>query len=217
MQQQQYKVSVATLRGRPYYEITHALKQMGVRYDSISPEEAADSSCKVVITTRDEAGMIAARGGGSKAVMLDTELVKYPAIAKAKILRSIAGSQADDQLTIGIDPGNRIGISVMYLHEEIASIVESSPASAIGQISAVLGGVSSHRKVVKIGDGNIRMALSMAWALKKKFHDDVEVEIVDEHGTSRPQNNEVNRRGIRDRMSARTIAFRPGRPYYMQR
>jgi hypothetical protein len=184
---------------------------MEVRYDSISPEEAADSDCKVVITTRDEAGIINA---GRKAVMLDTELAKYPAIAKAKILRSIAGSQADDQLTIGIDPGNRIGISVMYLHEEIASIVESSPASAVEQISAVLGGVSSHRKMVKIGDGNMRMALSMAWAVKKKFHD-VEVEIVDEHGTSRPQNNEVNRRGIRDRLSARTIALRPGRPYYI--
>lgn len=200
---------MATIRGRPYYEITRALKQMEVRYDSISPEEAADSDCKVVITTRDEAGIIS----GRKAVMLDTELAKYPAIAKAKILRSIVGSHADDQLTIGIDPGNRIGISIMYLHEEIASIVESSPASAVEQISAVLGGVSSRRKVVKIGDGNMRMALSMAWAVKKKFHDDVEVEIVDEHGTSRPQNNEVNRRGIRDRVSARTIAFRPGRPY----
>lgn len=213
MQQQpqpQYKVAVATLHGRPYYEITHALKQMEIRYDSISPEESADSDCKVIITTRDEAGIIS----GRKAVMLDTELAKYPAIAKAKILRNIAGPQADDQLTVGIDPGNRIGISVMYLHEEIASTVESSPAGAVEQISAVLGGIVSHRKVVKIGDGNIKMALSMAWAIKKKFND-VEVEIVDEHGTSRPQTNEVNRRGIRDRLSARTIAFRHGRPYYM--
>jgi hypothetical protein len=186
---------------------------MEVRYDSISPEEAADSDCKVVITTLDEIDIVNSR---RKAVMLDTELVKYPAIAKAKILKSIAGSQADDQLTIGIDPGNRIGISVMYLHEEIASIVESSPASAVEQISAVLGGVSSHRKVVKIGDGNMRMALSIAWAVKKKFCN-VEVEIVDEYGTSTPQNTEVNRRGIRDRISARTIAFRRGRPYQMQK
>jgi hypothetical protein len=190
---------------------------MGIRYDSMSPEEAADSDCKVVITTRDEAGSISSAVTGRKAmmVMLDTELVRYPAIAKAKMLRSIAGPQVDDQLTIGIDPGNRIGISVMYLHEEIASIVESSPASAVEEISAVLEGVISRRKVVKIGDGNIRMALSMAWAVKKKFHNDVEVEIVDEHGTSRPQTNEVNRRGIRDRLSAKTIAFRSGKPYYL--
>jgi len=185
---------------------------MGMRYDSMSPEEAANSNYKVVITTSDEAGTVASARG--KSVMLDTELLKSPAIAKAKMLRSVAGPHADDQLTIGIDPGNRIGISVMYLHEEIASIVESSPTSAVAQISEMLGGITSRRKVVKIGDGNIRMALSIAWAVKIKFHD-VEVEIVDEHGTSRMQTDEINRRGIRDRMSARTIAFRHGRPYYL--
>jgi hypothetical protein len=208
-------VAVATLRGRSYYEITHALKQMDVRYDSISPEQAANCNCKVVITTRDEVRIIDAATIGRRkaAVMLDTELEKYPAIAKAKILKNIVGNHTDDQLTIGIDPGNRIGISVLYLHEEIASIVESSPEDAIEQISVVLGGVNSHKKIVKIGDGNIRMALSMAWAVKKKFLG-VEVEIVNEHGTSSPQNNGVNRRGIRDRLSARTIALRPGRPYY---
>lgn len=204
----QYKVAVATLRGRPYYEIVRALKQMNVKYDSIAPEEAAFSEAKVIITTQDEAGLVT----GRKAVMLDTEFAKYPAVAKAKILKTVAGSSVDDQLTVGIDPGSRIGISIIYFHEEIASIVESSPEDAIEQVSAVLGSVSSRRKVVRIGDGNIRMALSMAWVIKKKFPG-VEVEIVDEHGTSRPQNTDVNRRGLRDRSSARTIAFRRGRPY----
>jgi hypothetical protein len=201
-------VAVATLRGRPYYEIIRALKQMEVKYDSIAPADAARSEAKVVITTLDEAGLIT----GSKAVMLDTELAKYPAGAKAKILKTVAGAAADDSLTVGIDPGNRIGISILYLHEEIASIVESSPADAVGQISAVLASVSSRKKVVKIGDGNMRMALSMAWAIKKKFRD-VEVQIVDERGTSRPQNTGVNRRGLRDRSSARVIAFRTGRAF----
>jgi hypothetical protein len=204
----QYKVAVATLRGRPYYEIIRALKQMEVKYDSIAPADAARSEAKVVITTLDEAGLIT----GSKAVMLDTELAKYPAVAKAKILKTVAGAAADDSLTVGIDPGNRIGISILYLHEEIASIVESSPADAVEQISAVLASVSSRKKVVKIGDGNMRMALSMAWAIKKKFRD-VEVQIVDERGTSRPQNTGVNRRGLRDRSSARVIAFRTGRAF----
>jgi hypothetical protein len=183
---------------------------MNVRYDSISPEQAELSDAKVIITTRDEAGLVT----GRKAVMLDTEFAKYPAVAKAKILKTVAGAGADDQLTVGIDPGNRIGISIIYLHEEIASIVESTPEDAVEQVSAVLGSVRSKRKVVRIGDGNIRMALAMAWAVKKKFHD-AEVEIVDEHGTSRPQNTDVNRRGLRDRSSARTIAFRKGRPYVL--
>lgn len=180
---------------------------MDMQYDSISPEEAALSNAKVIITTRDEAGIV----NRNVAVMLDTDLEKYPAVAKAKILRSIAGPQADDQLLVGIDPGSRIGISVIYLKQEISSTVESSPEDAVEQVSALLGGIASRKKVVKIGDGDIRMARLLARALKFRFKDNVHVELVDERGTS--QNAEANRRGARDRSSARTIAFRSGKVF----
>ncbi len=184
---------------------------MELQFDSLSPEEAAASKAKVIITTRDEAGIVNRKG---VVMMLDTELEKYPAIAKAKILRSIIGDRADDQLVIGIDPGSRIGISAMYLHQEIASTVESSPEDAIDQVSAMLGGIESHRKMVKIGDGNITMARHIARMLKMKFHDHVNIEIVDEHGTS--QNTDANKRGARDRSSARTIAFRSGKSFILK-
>lgn len=182
---------------------------MDMKYYSVSPQEAAASDAKVIITTHDEAGLIANRKGS---VIFDTELEKYPAVAKAKILRSIVGEQADDQMVIGIDPGSRIGVSVIYMHEEIASTVESSPAQTVEKISAILAGVSSRKKVVRIGDGNMMMAQQLAWLVKKRF-DAVQVEIVDEHGTS--QNTEANRRGIRDRSSARTIAFRSGKSFQL--
>ncbi|WP_337863031.1 hypothetical protein [Nitrososphaera sp.] len=199
-------MAVATVSGRSYYHITKALKSMEVGYDSLSPEQAAASDAKIVITTRAEADRV----GHKKNVILDSEL-DAPAVAKAKILRGIHGAPVDDQLVIGMDPGNRIGISAIYMHEEIASMVESSPQAAVEQVAALLGGIASRRKVVKIGDGKIMMAKQIAWALKKKFHDGVEVEIVNEYGTS--QNAEANRRGARDRSSARTIAFRTGRPF----
>jgi hypothetical protein len=183
---------------------------MELEFDSLSPEEAAVSNAKVIITTRDEAGSINRKGG----VILDTELDKYPAIAKSKILRSIMGDRADDQLVIGIDPGSRIGISVIYLHKEISSTVESSPQDAIDHVSAMLAGIESRKKVVKIGDGNIAMARHLARMLKTKFHEHVRVEIVDEHGTSK--NTDANRRGARDRSSARTIAFRSGRNFVLK-
>jgi hypothetical protein len=180
---------------------------MELQFDSLSPQEASVSSAKVIITTRDEAHIVNKKG----AVMLDTELERYPAITKARILRSILGDSADDQLTVGIDPGSRIGISALYLHREIASAVDSSPQDAIEQVSAMLGGIESHKKVVRIGDGNIRMARQIAGELKAKFRDRVEIEIVDEHGTSR--NSDANRRGARDRLSARMIAFRSGKSF----
>lgn len=183
---------------------------MNLRFDSICPEEAALSDAKVIITTRDEAGLI----NRKCTVMLDTELERYPSISKAKILRSLAGTDADDRLTIGIDPGSRIGISAIYLDQELLSEVGTSPFDAVEQVSAMIGGIDSRKKVVRIGDGDIRMARQIARMLKFRFHDNVNVEIVDEHGTS--QNADANRRGARDRSSARTIAFRTGREFALR-
>ena len=187
---------------------------MELQFDSLSPEEAAASNAKVIITTQDEAGIVNKKG----IVMIDTELEKYPAIAKAKILRSVIGERViDDQLIIGIDPGSRIGISAIYLHHEIASaVVESSPQDAINHVAVMLGGIESRKKVVKIGDGNITMAIQIARTLKMKFKDSVSIEIVDEHGTSLPQNTDANRRGVRDRSSARAIAFRSGKRFTLK-
>lgn len=187
---------------------------MELQFDSLSPEEAAVSNARVIITTQDEAGIVNKKG----IVMIDTELEKYPAIAKAKILRSIMGERViDDQLIIGIDPGSRIGISAIYLHHEISSaVIESSLQDAINHVAAILGGIESRKKVVKIGDGNISMAMQIAHKLKMKFKDSVSIEIVDEHGTSLPQYTDANRRGIRDKSSARVIAFRSGKSFTLK-
>jgi hypothetical protein len=199
---------VATVYGRSYYKIINALKLMDLRFESLSPQQAAESNAKIIITTKDEAEIVR-----RKDVLLDTELDKYPILLKAKVLRSIMGSYHDDQLTIGIDPGNRIGISIIYLHNEIDSVVESSLNSTIQLISVLLSGIRSKKKIVRIGDGNITMANQIASMIKTKFNDLVDIEIVDERGTSLPQNTDANRRGIRDRSSARTIAFRKGKSF----
>lgn len=181
---------------------------MDLRFESLSPEQAASSNAKIIITTKDEAEIVR-----RKDVLLDTELDRYPVLLKAKILRNIMGSSHDDQLTIGIDPGTRIGISVIYLHNEIESTVESSLDSTIQLVSVLLSGIRSKKKIVRIGDGNIDMAKRIAWMTKARFKDLVSIEIVNEHGTSLPQNTDKNRRGARDRSSARKIAFRRGRPF----
>jgi hypothetical protein len=194
------------VRGSSYYKIINALKLMDLQFESLSPQQAALSNSKVIITTKDEAEIVR-----RKDILLDTELDKYPILLKAKILQYIMGSYQDDQLTIGIDPGNRIGISILYMHNEIESFVESSPASAVQLICVLLSGISSKKKIVRIGDGNIDMARLIATMVKSRFNDLVDIEIVDEHGTSLTQNTDTNRRGIRDRSSARRIALRNGR------
>jgi hypothetical protein len=181
---------------------------MQIEFESLSPEEAALSNAKTIITTRDEAEIVR-----RKDVLLDTELDDYPVFTKAKILRNFMGPYHDDQLTIGIDPGVRIGISVIFLHNEIESIVESSPEAAIKLVSHLISRIRSNKKIVRIGNGNIAMARQMALILKTNFNEIIEIEIVDERGTSLPQNTDTNRRGARDKASARTIALRKGRPF----
>lgn len=204
----QFSIAVATVYGRPYYKITHALKLMDLRFKSLSPEQAAVSDAKIIITTEDEAQIVK-----RKDVLLDSEFDKYPVLLKAKMLRKVMGVQHDDQLTIGVDPGERIGIAIIYLHDELDSFVEASPESAFKLISTLLLGISSARKIVRIGDGNMAITWQIASMIKRKFNDLVHVEIVDEHGTSLPKYIGANRRGVRDRSSARAIALRDGRRF----
>jgi hypothetical protein len=97
----------------------------------------------------------------------------------------------------------------------LKSDVVSSPQEAVEQVSAMLGGITSRNRVVRIGDGDIRMARLIARMIKFRFEDGVQIEIVDEHGTS--QNADANRRGARDKSSARTIAFRSGKEFVSRR
>jgi hypothetical protein len=179
---------------------------MNLQFESLSPQEAALSDAKVIITTKHEAEIFK-----RKEILLDTELEKFPILMKAKILRYSMGPRYSDLLTIGIDPGKRIGVSIIYMHNEIACFVESSPSKVVQLVSGLLAGIDSKKKTVRIGDGDLYMARLIATILKSRFDNLVDIEIVDEWGTSLPHNTGKNRRGVRDISSARKIALRNGR------
>lgn len=199
---------VATVYGKPYYTIINALKSLGLQFDSVSPEEAASINSPLVITTEQEMNLV-----GKKNMLLDSELDEEPALVKAKILRSITGIYQDDQLVIGIDPGSRIGIAVFYLQKEIESQVVTSVRKSIHLISALLDGVESRKKIVRVGYGDRVMANQIASKLYERFGNQIIIELVNEHGTSAVRTMDTNRRGMRDKLSARTIALRNGKPF----
>ncbi len=204
-------VIVATVSGRSYYKITSALKSLDLNFLSLSPEEAALCDAKIIITTLNESKIVKRND-----VFLDTELEQSPLSVKAKILQNLMGSYyccSNDQLIVGIDPGQRIGISILYYNFELDKIMVMSVQSAIEKISVILSAIESQKKIVRIGDGRLNLSYQIASVLKKYFKDEVTVEIVDEHGTSIRQGAEINRRGIRDISSARKIAFKNGRIY----
>jgi hypothetical protein len=200
------KITVATLNGKSYYKIINTLKLLQLNYEELSPLEALNSYSKIIITSKEESPIFK-----KKNIIVDSELNENPVIIKAKILRKLIKSHTYDQLTIGIDPGNRIGISIFYIYDEIESVVLSTIESTLNFIIKILSGINANKKVVRIGDGNINMARTIAFLIKSNFKDLVHIEIVNEYGTSSIQNNESNRRILKDKSSARLIAFRNGK------
>ena len=197
------QIVVATVEGRPYYKIVSMLKSMNISFSSLSPEEASRTNAKIIITTKNEASLIR-----RKNLIYDFQLDTFPPLFKAKLLKNLSGNYLDDVLVVGVDPGNRIGICVMYLHTELYSTVRSSIREAVKFIVNILSRINSGKKILKIGNGDLIICNRIAQEIKN-LYGSVRIEIVNEFGTSR--NILPNCRGIRDIWSARSIALRPGR------
>ena len=115
----------------------------------------------------------------------------------------------DDNLILGVDPGKRTGLFISYLGTEIESSVYTSMNKLVFHIIAVLGGLRARRKILKIGDGNMRIAKQIVRMLNLNFCSSFELEFVDEKRTSLKIKN-YNQRGKRDMLAAKYISEREG-------
>lgn len=208
MREMNNQITVATLNGKSYYRIINFLKSIELSYNELSPIEAINSGTKVIITSEKESTIFK-----KKNIIIDSELNENPLIIKAKILRNLTEPFMYEQLIIGIDPGKRIGISIFYLYDEIESIVLTCIECVLNLVCKILTNLNAKRKIVRIGDGDRSMANSIAINIKTRFKEFVDVEIVDERGTSSNSYSKRNRRIFRDKSSARLIAFRNGKVF----
>ena len=202
------QIVVATVEGRSYYKIVSMLKSMNIRFSSLSPEEASRTNAKIIITTKDEASLIRRED-----LIFDFQLNTSPALFKAMLLKNLSGNYIEDILVVGVDPGNRIGIYVLYLHTELYSTVRSSLREAVKFITNILSCINSSKKILKIGNGDSIKCNHIAQEIKNQ-NGSVRIEIVNEFGTSR--NILPNCRRNRDVGSAKSIAFRSGRIFQVK-
>lgn len=202
------QIVVATVEGRSYYKIVSMLKSMNIGFSSLSPEEASRTNAKIIITTKNEASLI--RRGD---LIFDFQLDTSPALFKAMLLKNLSGNYIEDILVVGVDPGNRIGIYVLYLHTELYSTVRSSLREAVKFIMNILSCINSSKKILKIGNGDSIKCNHIAQEIKNQ-NGSVIIEIVNEFGTSR--NILPNCRRNRDVGSAKSIAFRSGRIFQVK-
>jgi hypothetical protein len=120
----------------------------------------------------------------------------------------------EEDLILGIDPGQRIGLSIFYYGKEIESSFHSSVEELVFHIIQVLGGLRAKRKIVKIGNGNMKIAKQIVTVLNLNFCSSFELEFVDEQKTSLKIKN-FNQRGKRDMLSAKYISQREGYRHYI--
>jgi len=203
--QESNQIVVATVEGRSYYKIVSMLKSMNISFSSLSPEEASRTNAKIIITTKNEASLFTRQD-----LIYDFQVDTFPPLFKAMLLKNLNGNYFEDILVVGVDPGNRIGIYVQYLHTELYGTVKSSMKEAVKFIINILSCIKSSKKVLKIGNGDLIKCNHIAQEVKN-LNRTVRIEIVNEFGTSR--NILPNCRRNRDVGSARFIAMRTGRMY----
>lgn len=134
---------------------------------------------------------------------------QHPTVIRGLMIRKLDLGFDQDDLIIGVDPGQRIGLSIFYFGREIESSFHSSVEGLVTHIIRVLGGLRAKRKIVKIGDGNMDIAKQIGNLLNLNFCSSFELEFVDERKTS-PKIKNFNQRGKRDMLSAKYISQRNG-------
>ena len=175
-----------------------------MNYDSILPTEIDHTDKRLILTTLQEAHKIA-----SNFVLYAEEFDADPTVIKGLITQKLESGLHENTLVIGIDPGNRIGLSVFYYQNEIESSTYTSLDELISHIVRVLAGLRADRKIIKIGNGNMKIARQITDRLNLSFCSHFELEFVDERKTSLKIKNH-NKRGERDKISARYITQRDG-------
>lgn len=146
----------------------------------------------------------------SKKPILHEEIIdKDPVVIQGLIIQKLEIGLDKNELMIGIDPGYRTGLSVFYYGKEIERSIFTSNEALVMHVAKILAELKADSKIVKIGNGNMKLAREITRLLNLRFCSDFALEFVDERKTSLKIKN-YNQRGKRDMMSAKYISQRDG-------
>ncbi len=202
------RIGIATTYGKPYYRFSTYLKILKLSYDSILPEEILDYSGNLIFTTKKESPK------NCEKLLLHEDIFEHHPTVIRGIMMQRLNPDFEEDLILGVDPGQRIGLSIFYYGKEIESSLYSSVEELVFHIIKILGGLRAKRKIVKIGNGNMKIAKQIVSVLNLNFCSSFELEFVDEQKTSLKIKN-FNQRGKRDMLSAKFISQREGYRHFI--
>jgi len=139
------RIGVATAYGRPYFRFSSALRQLGLRFDSIVPEDIPRYAGNVVFTTSEESP----QSCGARLIREEV-FDQHPTVTRGLLVRTLDNRFGEPDLVLGVDPGKRLGLSVSYYGREIESSIFPSVERLVAHMIEVLGGLRAERKIVKV-------------------------------------------------------------------
>ena len=168
------------------------------------PEEIQEYGGDIILTTLSETPK------SSKIPVLYEDILDLePTVIGGLIMQKLDPTHCSDELLIGIDPGKRIGLSIYYYGCEVEHSLHISVEDLVSHLIRILAGLRAKKKIIKIGNGNMKMAKEITNLLNLRYCSDFEIEFVDEQKTTVKTKN-YNQRGKRDMQSAKYITRREG-------
>jgi hypothetical protein len=199
------KIAVATVSGRAYYELVKELKRKRLPFQSLKPWDPIPLDIKVVITTKEESQQV------SHPQVLIFEQGINPEYVVDRTLLIVQGKRSYEKIVVGVDPGKTYGIARLGDDKLLESLTSSSPELAVNLIIDYINRFPATIKKVHVGNGPQKYTKRLIQLLNEKLPKETLIEIVREAGTSHTVGEFVNRRGLRDKVSAIEIARRNGK------
>jgi len=196
------RIAVVTVSGRAYYKLVSELKERRLPFLSIVPGKPIPRSVKVVLTTEGEREMV----DHPNVLVFNPE--DEPAEIVNEAIRVIQGKRIYDNVTIGVDPGKTFGVAVLCDGTVLKAEDGLTLEKTLDTIVKALNENPAKVQTVKIGGGVTSLAEELLKRLCRVLPDSVNIEIVNEVGTSRSR--EEGSRKLSDADSAVKIAERKG-------
>lgn len=202
------KIAVATLDGKAYYKIVNMLKEMGIPFSNIIIGEKIESSFNLIITTKKEKSLIK-----HDRIICIEDISKNPYLAKEKVFTYL-NNDVKSTLIIGIDPGKVIGLAFYYGQNVLDSVILDSIDDVINMVSNIIKNSLATKKIVRIGDGNHKLAKEIATNILNKTKYVIDIELVNEKGTTTFFGKKFDKNVAIDQKSAMLIALRKGNKFF---
>ncbi len=202
------KIAIATVNGRAYYELVTELQRKRLSFLSLKPWDDIPSHVRVVLTTQEESTQIS-----HPKILIFKQGTKPESIVDQALL-IIQGKDSYERVIVGVDPGKTCGIAILGDNKILETVTTSNVEDAVHLIEESLKRFPAEIKVVRIGEGPSEYTKTLLSLLNTTLSEETLVETVSEAGTSRLTNNSINRRVVKDAVSAIKIAGRNGRTFW---